>query len=129
MHVVATGLAYLAELDRPERERRAQSSAAAHPDLPLASAAELHAILDRFAKQGYATADQSYQAGIRGISVPIRDAAGGFICTLSVVAPTQRKSIVQLRKLAPDLQAVAQRISANVMGRRDTLAPSWPATG
>jgi DNA-binding IclR family transcriptional regulator len=61
--------------------------------------------------------------------VPIRDAAGGFICTLSVVAPTQRKSIVQLRKLAPDLQAVAQRISANVMGRRDTLAPSWPATG
>jgi DNA-binding IclR family transcriptional regulator len=66
--VVATGLAYLAELDRPERERRAQSSAAAHPDLPLASAAELHAILDRFAKQGYATADQSYQAGIRGSS-------------------------------------------------------------
>jgi DNA-binding IclR family transcriptional regulator len=125
LHVVSAGLVCLAELERVQRDRVARAAIAAYPDFPRAIDADFHAGLDRVRKQGFATADETYQAGIRGIAVPVRDAAGQVMCTLSIVAPTQRKSLQALRKLLPDMHAVARRISAKVMGRREALTSNW----
>jgi IclR family KDG regulon transcriptional repressor len=70
--------------------------------------------------QGYATDDEEYELGMRGIAAPIRDETGESIAAVGVSAPTQRLSRAQLINLAVLVGEAAAATSVRLGDRTST---------
>ena len=67
--------------------------------------------------RGYATDDEEYETGVRGIAAPIMDDSGLPVAAVGVTGPTQRLTKTHLLSLARHVTAAAQEISARIGGR------------
>ncbi|UWQ56578.1 IclR family transcriptional regulator [Leisingera caerulea] len=74
---------------------------------PDAITAELGAIAGR----GYSTDDEEFIDGMVAVAVPVRDARGRLLATLSVHAPVQRRSLQDLTDFLPCLQKAARELA------------------
>lgn len=77
-------------------------------------------LLDEFAKiraRGYATDDEEYETGVRGIAAPIRDDNGNSVAAVGVTGPTQRLTKAGLLALTENVTAAAQAISQRLGNR------------
>ena len=70
----------------------------------------LRAEIARVQQDGYATADEEHESGIRAVGVPVRDASGATVAALSVAAPAYRVSMEQLVGFVPPLAAAAHEL-------------------
>lgn len=61
-------------------------------------------------QRNYATDDQEFMDGMTALAVPIKDAEGRLLSTLSIHAPEQRQEIEGLVNQLSDLERAAQRI-------------------
>jgi DNA-binding IclR family transcriptional regulator len=113
LHCTASGKLLLAHLPRARRDALAAQ-------LPLAprtrnSLTDLDALLaecDAVLRQGYATDDEEFIAGLVAVAVPVADAAGQVRATIAVHAPTARLALRDAVARLPALRAAASRMSA-----------------
>ncbi|MTH34237.1 helix-turn-helix domain-containing protein [Paracoccus limosus] len=69
--------------------------------------------------QGYATAVDSYMAGMAAMAVPVRSRNGGPVLgCLSIAGPAVRMTEARMAELAPALQAAAQELGISAAGTR-----------
>ena len=61
--------------------------------------------------RGYATEEEEYEMGVRGIAAPIRDDSGVPVAAVGVTGPTRRLTRARLPGLVRDVDAVAKAIS------------------
>lgn len=74
-------------------------------------------VLEEVRHNGYAVDDEESEVGIRGLAAPVRDATGQVVAAVGLSGPLQRLTKKDLRKLAPQVVATAEGISAR-MGYR-----------
>jgi DNA-binding IclR family transcriptional regulator len=73
--------------------------------------AALQEELAKIRARGYATDDEEYELGVRGIASPIRDDSGNSVAAVGVSGPAQRLTKNRLRALAGHVNAAATAIS------------------
>lgn len=71
-------------------------------------------------QQNYSTDNEEFMSGMAAIAVPIEDANGRLMATLSVHAPVQRHDLSQLKSFLPQLQGAAQKLTALYNGAGDS---------
>lgn len=71
----------------------------------------LRAEIARVQRDGYATADEEHEGGIRAVGVPVLDASGTAVAALSVAAPAFRASMEHLVGFVPLLTAAADELA------------------
>lgn len=83
------------------------------------SKVKLRAIIEEVRQQGYSLVNEEFEAGVRSLSVPIRDASNRVIAALNACCPSVRFNVDDMRaQLVPQLLEAAQRIQrAFVSGR------------
>ena len=83
------------------------------------SKVKLRAIIEEVRQQGYSLVNEEFEAGVRSLSVPIRDASNRVIAALNACCPSVRFDVDDMRaQLVPQLLEAAQRIQrAFVSGR------------
>jgi DNA-binding IclR family transcriptional regulator len=118
VHLTSGGRVALANLGREEGRALLDRSMAAYRDGANGGLKAYAATLARAAEDGYAIADESYERGVRAIAVPVPGPHRELVCTICVAAPAQRRTLADLRKMAPKLADTAHRISRNIMGRQ-----------
>src|SRR5580765_1901749 len=75
---------------------------------------ELRAELFRVRKNGYASDLEEHELHIRCVAAPIWDHTGSVQSSLSITAPAFRMPVTRLRQLAPMIQGVGLKISAEL---------------
>jgi IclR family transcriptional regulator, KDG regulon repressor len=96
-----------AEIVREIAERGLQRYTANTITSPQSLTDELTSIRAR----GYATDDEEFEVGLRGLAAPIRDHSGQVTAAISVAAPVQRMSKKTLQTTVPAVMAAAEAIS------------------
>jgi IclR family KDG regulon transcriptional repressor len=81
----------------------------------ITSVARLRQELEVTRQRGYAVDDEEYEAGIRAVSVPVRDMEGNVIAALSMPGPTNRIPPKRMPEIAAALLEAADAISAHVL--------------
>jgi IclR family transcriptional regulator, KDG regulon repressor len=76
--------------------------------------AALREELAKVRARGYATDDEEYELGVRGIASPIRDDSGNSVAAVGVNGPAQRLTKNRLRALAGHVNAAAKAISVRL---------------
>ncbi|MBV0893353.1 IclR family transcriptional regulator [Paracoccus sp. Z118] len=71
----------------------------------------LLAELRQIARQGYSTDRQEFVAGMIAVAVPVKNASGHLVATLSFHAPEQRMSLEQGLQHLPHLSAAADALA------------------
>ncbi|MEV6754669.1 IclR family transcriptional regulator C-terminal domain-containing protein [Streptomyces sp. NPDC051214] len=112
----AMGRVLLAGLPPQERARLLK----ADPPRPLThrtvtDPAALHAVLDRAAADGRATADEELEEGLRSVAVPIKNAEGDVIAALNVAQHAGTAPLEEtVRALLPALRETAAAMEADL---------------
>jgi IclR family transcriptional regulator, KDG regulon repressor len=83
--------------------------------------AALREELAKVRARGYATDDEEYELGVRGIASPIRDDSGNSVAAVGVNGPAQRLTKNRLRALAGHVNAAAKAISVRLGDRSRVL--------
>ncbi|MEV0778956.1 IclR family transcriptional regulator C-terminal domain-containing protein [Streptomyces sp. NPDC050428] len=88
--------------------------------------AQLTALLDQVAEQGYALVDEELEEGLRSLAVPVRDGTGRAVAALNVAMHSSRRTVEEcVRDLLPELRATAAAIEADLhIAGRFTRIPS-----
>ncbi|MGB8943672.1 MAG: IclR family transcriptional regulator C-terminal domain-containing protein, partial [Streptomyces sp.] len=77
--------------------------------------AELHRVLERAAADGYATADEELEEGLRSVAVPVKDAAGRVVAALNVAQHAGTAPLDEtIGVLLPALRETATAIEADL---------------
>ncbi|SFJ43116.1 IclR family transcriptional regulator [Jannaschia pohangensis] len=79
--------------------------------------AELTAALERIRERGYATDRGEFMPDMIAVAVPINDANGRLLATLSFHAPTQRIDLERGLSFLPDLREAAAKLATHVSSR------------
>jgi len=87
---VATGRALLAYQPREEIEDVLRGPLPSRTRRSVTRPAELHALLDRVRRDGYAVNLGSYREGVAGIAAPVRDYTGRVVASVGLCLPEQR---------------------------------------
>jgi IclR family pca regulon transcriptional regulator len=112
-HCAATGRVLLAALPPEEAERRLQRMPR-HPLTPHTRTAvpDLMLLLQEVRAQGYAVSNEEIERGLRSIAVPIVDADGRTIASMSISALSSRRTLESmLDTLLPELESVRRMLS------------------
>jgi DNA-binding IclR family transcriptional regulator len=117
-HLTSGGRVALASLGRSEGRALVERSMAAYRHGGNGGIRSYATLLKRAADEGYAIADESYERGVRAIAVPVLGSQGEVVCTICVAAPAQRRTVADLKRMAPKLAETAHRISRNIIGRQ-----------
>jgi IclR family transcriptional regulator, acetate operon repressor len=88
----------------------------------ITSARTLARELSLIRRQGFAEDRQEFLPGVCCLAVPVRNAEGGVVAGLALMAPEITFSLKQLRRRLPELRACADAISAGY-----GWSPSLPA--
>lgn len=112
-YCAATGRVLLAALKEDEAERLLKRTARhrltphTHTEIPV-----LLRLLDQVRSQGYAISNEEIELGLRSIAVPIRDAAGRTVASMSMAASTSRRSLANIiDNLLPELESARRMVS------------------
>jgi DNA-binding IclR family transcriptional regulator len=81
----------------------------------ITSLAKLREELKATRRRGYALDDEEFEAGIRAVSVPVRDIDGNVIAALSMPGPVNRMPLERIPEVAEALVEAANTISAHVL--------------
>jgi IclR family KDG regulon transcriptional repressor len=81
----------------------------------IISLAELREELEVTRQRGYALDDEEYEAGIRAVSVPVRDIDGNVVAALSMPGPTNRMPPERIPEIVDALVEAANAISAHTL--------------
>lgn len=113
-HGAATGRVLLAALPPEEAERRLKRMA--RPQMTpktRTGVEELMMLLADVRVQGYAVSDEELELGVRSIAVPIQDASGQTVASMSIVASTKRRTMDNvLASLLPELESARRMLAA-----------------
>lgn len=115
-HPTAMGRVLLAGLPKRDRARLLKAA----PPRPLTrrtvtDPADLGRILDRAAADGYATADEELEEGLRSVAVPVKDARGRVIAALNVAQHAGTAPLEEtIEALLPALRETAAAIEADL---------------
>jgi IclR family transcriptional regulator, KDG regulon repressor len=93
----------------------------------ITSLARLREELEATRQRGYALDDEELEAGIRAVSVPVRDIDGKVIAALSLPGPVNRMPPERLPEITEALLEAAQAISVQVL--RPRVGGTGPAAG
>ncbi len=80
----------------------------------LRSVFELHEILDRVRRDGFAENREDTAPGLYTASVPVTNTAGTVLAAMTICIPTSRVSPERLARILPDLRAAAATMSRDV---------------
>ena len=83
---------------------------------------ELQEILSRVRAQGYAENEEETAVGLYSVAVPIRNARGVVLASLTICVPTSRMNEDRRQKLIQDLRQSGRRLSESV-----GWLPAWNA--
>ncbi|WP_171169881.1 IclR family transcriptional regulator [Ruegeria sp. HKCCA0370] len=111
-HCTASGKMYLSTL-RP-KTLNGFLSAGKLKEQTARSLTEPTALLSEIkitAERGFSTDDEEFMAGMVAIAVPVQDAQGRLVATLSVHAPTQRHDVGSLKSFLDTLRRGAEKLS------------------
>lgn len=111
-YCAATGRALLASLP-PEEAERLLKRMARHKLTPhtRTEITDLLGILDETRQQGYAISNEELELGVRSIAVPIRDAAGKTVASMSLVVSAARMSLDRMvNTLLPELESARRML-------------------
>ncbi|MFG2501365.1 IclR family transcriptional regulator C-terminal domain-containing protein [Streptomyces sp. NPDC048441] len=115
-HPTAMGRVLLAGL--PKRDRTRLLKAAPPTSLTrrtVTDPAELNRVLDRAAADGYATADEELEEGLRSVAVPLKDAEGRVVAALNVAQHAGTTPLDEtIGALLPALRETAAAIEADL---------------
>lgn len=115
LHTSAVSKAILAGLGRSERERLiAGCDFARYTDTTIASAPGLRAELDDTAKRGYATDSGEFEPLVHCVGVPVPDASHRVEAAVSLTTVQTELDHDALRRLVPEITAVATAIAADL---------------
>jgi IclR family pca regulon transcriptional regulator len=112
-HCAATGRALLAALPPEVAERRLWRMAR-HPLTPNTRTAvpDLMLLLQEVRGQGYAVSNEEIELGLRSVAVPIPDARGQTIASMSIAASASRRTLeTMLDILLPELESVRRMLT------------------
>jgi IclR family pca regulon transcriptional regulator len=113
-HCAATGRVLLAALPPEEAERRLKRMAR-HQLTPHTRTAvpEMMMLLEEVRAQGYAVSNEEIELGLRSIAVPIIDAGGQTVASMSIAASASRRTLENmLETLLPELESVRRKLAA-----------------
>lgn len=80
----------------------------------LRTVAELHEILDRVRRDGFAENDEDTAAGLYTASVPVVNEQGTVLAAVTVCVPTSRVQPARRERILDDLVAAGHRLSGDV---------------
>jgi IclR family pca regulon transcriptional regulator len=70
-------------------------------------------LLQEVRRQGYAVSNEELELGVRSIAVPIRNAAGNTVASMSLVAATSRHSLESMvDTLLPELESARRMLTS-----------------
>ena len=108
-HCTGVGKAILSTLPDPDvRALLGRTGMPPRTEHTITSPDVMVAALGTVRKQGYAVDDGEQELGVRCVAVPIRGLP--FRAALSVSGPSSRVTVEQVPRIAPDIQAAANRV-------------------
>lgn len=112
-HCTASGKMYLSTL-RPSHLRTFIQSArlAEQTKYTITDADDLTTEIKKVQARGFSTDNEEFLEGMVAVAVPISDARGRLLATLSVHAPTQRISLEELKSHVPLISRTAGTLMA-----------------
>jgi DNA-binding IclR family transcriptional regulator len=114
MHATSTGKAYLAALPEERRKALIVAPLSRHTPSTITKVRELKRELERIRERGYATAHDELEAGASAVGVVLRNAQGTPLGGISLIGPTSRFTSERVKLLAPELIALAERLSKSL---------------
>lgn len=112
LHATASGKVLLAHVGASRRANLLRRSELVRfTPHTLTSVAELEKELSRCLERGYAVVREEYEIGLNAIAVPIRDADGSVIASVSASGPAYRFDDARMEDVTPALIAGAAEIS------------------
>ncbi len=85
-----------------------------HSPATITDAARFRQELERIRKQGYAVNLGEWNADVFGIAAPVVDHRGEVVGALALSGPSERLKPAALKRVAPQVQATARRISTEL---------------
>ncbi|MFF0435318.1 IclR family transcriptional regulator C-terminal domain-containing protein [Streptomyces sp. NPDC004327] len=115
-YATSMGRVLLADLPAADRAARlAGSELRALTPRTVTGRAELDALLDRVAVDGYALVDEELEEGLRSIAMPVRDRAGRVVAAVNVALHAARRSREEcVREVLPELAAAIAGIEEDL---------------
>ncbi|MGW4164366.1 IclR family transcriptional regulator domain-containing protein [Streptomyces sp. NPDC004788] len=115
-YATSMGRVLLAGLPAADRAARlAGSELRALTPHTVTARAELDALLDRVAHDGYALVDEELEEGLRSIAMPVRGRAGRVVAAVNVALHAARRSREEcVREVLPELAAAIAGIEADL---------------
>lgn len=111
VHATASGKVLLAHMPEQEREAILGRELDRHTPHTVTDPAELRRQLEAVRARGYAVDDEELEAGIRAVSVPVRNREGAVIAAMSIAGPATRLTVERLPDTATELAATAAAVS------------------
>jgi IclR family transcriptional regulator, acetate operon repressor len=113
-HATSTGKVLLAGLSDLELQRRTRARLAAFTPRTIVTPAALRREILRVRERGHATAVEELEPGFVAVGAPVRAADGTVIAAVSVGGPRSRFGPAVAARIARDLPATADGISARL---------------
>jgi IclR family KDG regulon transcriptional repressor len=120
VHCTASGRVLLAFLPPEVVEPILSAPLPAYTEKTITSPTRLREELKATRQRGYGLDDEEFEAGIRAVSVPIRDIDGNLIAAMSMLGPSNRLTAERISEIAEALVETANAVSAHVL--REQLA-------
>jgi IclR family KDG regulon transcriptional repressor len=117
VHCTAEGKALIAFQSAAVIERVIDAELERRTLRTVVSPAALKEEFAAISARGYATEEEEYEMGVRGIAAPVRDDSGVPVAAVGVTGPTRRLTKARLPGLAHDVDAVAKAISVRLGNR------------
>jgi IclR family transcriptional regulator, KDG regulon repressor len=111
VHATASGKVLLAHLPEQECEAILSGPLARHTLHTITNPETLRRELEVVRTQGYAVDDEELEAGVRAVSVPVRNRDGAVIAAMSIASPASRLTLERIPDTAKELIAVADAVS------------------
>jgi len=111
VHATASGKVLLAHMPEQEREAILSRELDRHTPHTVTDPAELRRQLEAVRARGYAVDDEELEAGVRAVSVPVRNREGAVIAAMSIAGPATRLTVERLPDTAKELAATAAAVS------------------
>lgn len=112
LHCTASGKMYLSSLQRSHMEQYlAAAQLEKMTERTVTDPAKLAATLDAIRAQGFSEDREEFLPDMIACAVPVLDARGRLVSTLSIHAPTQRMSLETLKTFVPRMQATAAKLT------------------
>lgn len=112
LHCGATRLVLLAFLSEPEQQRFLSRPLARKTALTVTDRRALQARLQHTRRRGYAVSLGENTEGAAAVSVPVRDADGHVVASLSAAGPVTRFTRARIPRLVKIVLRIAARLSA-----------------